>query len=59
MRRMSEVPEKNIHGVIGMNLTDGDEVVGMQMNTQGDALIVSKKVLARATPYSKNFTPQD
>ena len=37
-------------GVIGMNLTDGDEVVGMQMNTQGDALlIVSEKGLGKAT----------
>lgn len=33
-------------GVIGMNLTDGDEVIGMQMQSQGDALmIVSEKVL--------------
>ena len=24
-------------GVIGMSLADGDEVVGMQLNTQGDA----------------------
>ena len=33
-------------GVIGMNLDDGDEVVGMQLNTQGDALlIVSDNVL--------------
>ena len=27
-------------GVIGMNLDDGDEVVGMQLNTQGDALLI-------------------
>ena len=34
-------------GVIGMNLTDGDKVVGMQMESQGDALmIVSEKGLA-------------
>lgn len=33
-------------GVIGMNLADSDKVVGMQLNTQGDALmIVSEKVL--------------
>ena len=31
-------------GVIGMNLEDGDEIVGMQLNTQGDSLlIVSEK----------------
>ena len=34
----------------GMNLSDDDEVVGMQMNTQGDALlIVSEKGLGKAT----------
>ena len=33
-------------GVIGMNLTAGDEVVAMQLHTQGDSLmIVSEKVL--------------
>ena len=26
-------------GVIGMNLSDGDEIVGMQINTQGDSLL--------------------
>ena len=32
-------------GVIGMNPTDGDEVVGMQMESQGDSpMIVSEKV---------------
>ena len=46
-------------GVIGMNLTDGDEVVGMQMNTQGDALlIVSEKALGKATLMTE-FTPQN
>ena len=46
-------------GVIGMNLTDGDEVVGMQMNTQGDALlIVSEKGLGKATLMTE-FTPQN
>ena len=31
-------------GVIGMSLDDGDEIVGMQLNTQGDSLlIVSEK----------------
>ena len=27
-------------GVIGMNLSDGDEIVGMQLNTQGDSLLI-------------------
>ena len=46
-------------GVIGMNLTDGDEIVGMQMNTQGDALlIVSEKGLGKATLMSE-FTAQN
>ena len=41
---------RNSMGVIGMNLSDDDEVVGMQMNTQGDALlIVSEKGLGKAT----------
>ena len=37
-------------GVIGMNLEPGDEVVGMQMDTQGtDLLIVSEKGLGKRT----------
>lgn len=35
-------------GVIGMNLTDQDEIIGMQLDHQGDSLlIVSEKVWAR------------
>ena len=46
-------------GVIGMNLTDSDEVVGMQLNTQGDALmIVSEKGLGKCTLMSE-FSPQN
>ena len=30
-------------GVRGMNLTDGDEVVAMQLNTQGDYLLVASE----------------
>ena len=45
-------------GVIGMNLTDGDEVVGMQMESQGDSLmIVSEKGLGKCTLISE-FTTQ-
>lgn len=37
-------------GVIGMNLDDGDEVVGMQMDSQGEALlIVSENGLGKRT----------
>ena len=46
-------------GVIGMNLTDGDKVVGMQMESQGDALmIVSEKGLGQCTLESE-FTAQN
>ncbi len=46
-------------GVIGMNLADGDEVVGMQLNTQGDSLmIVSAKGLGKCTMMDE-FTPQN
>ena len=41
-------------GVIGMNLTDGDEVVGMQMESQGDSLmIVSEKGLGKGVKCYK------
>ena len=46
-------------GVIGMNLSDNDEVVGMQLNTQGDyLLIVSEKGMGKRTLMSE-FTPQN
>ena len=46
-------------GVIGMNLTDGDEVVGMQLDTQGEALmIVSEKGLGKCTMMDE-FTAQN
>ncbi len=45
-------------GVIGMNLADGDEVVGMQMESQGESLmIVSEKGLGKCTVISE-FTCQ-
>ena len=45
-------------GVIGMNLEPGDEIVGMQMDTQGsDLLIVSEKGLGKRTAISE-FTVQ-
>ena len=46
-------------GVIGMNLTAGDEVVAMQLHTQGDSLmIVSEKGLGKCTLMSE-FTAQN
>ncbi|MBR5474205.1 MAG: DNA gyrase subunit A, partial [Lachnospiraceae bacterium] len=46
-------------GVIGMNLEDGDEIVGMQLNTQGEAiLIVSEKGMGKRT-ILEEFTPQN
>jgi DNA gyrase subunit A len=45
-------------GVIGMNLDHTDEVVGMQMNTQGkDLLIVSEKGMGKRTDMDE-FTVQ-
>ena len=46
-------------GVIGMNLTDGDEVVGMQMEAQGDSVVIgSEKGLGKCTLISE-FTTQN
>ncbi len=45
-------------GVIGMSLSDQDQVVGMQLHTQGDyLLIVSEKGLGKCTSMEE-FTPQ-
>lgn len=45
-------------GVIGMNLSDRDEVVGMQMNTQGEYLLIaSAKGLGKLTRMDE-FTPR-
>ena len=46
-------------GVIGMNLADGDEIVGMQLDTQGESLmIVSEKGLGKCTMMNE-FTAQN
>ena len=43
----------------GMNLTDGDEIVGMQLDTQGESLmIVSEKGLGKCTLMDE-FTSQN
>ena len=45
-------------GVRGINLLDGDEVVGMQICTQGDyLLVVSEKGMGKRTPMAE-FTVQ-
>lgn len=45
-------------GVIGVNLTAGDEVVAMQLDSQGEyVLIVSENGLGKLTPVSE-FSPQ-
>jgi DNA gyrase subunit A len=41
-------------GVIGMNLDDGDEIVGMQINTQGShLLIVSEMGMGKRTSFDE------
>lgn len=46
-------------GVIGMSLTDQDEVIAMQLASQGDSLmIVSEKGLGKCTLINE-FTPQN
>lgn len=38
-------------GVIGMDLKDGDEIIGMQMNTQGESLLlVTENGMGKRTP---------
>lgn len=45
-------------GVRGINLLDGDEVVGMQICTQGDyLLVVSENGMGKRTPMAE-FTVQ-
>lgn len=50
---------RNSMGVIGMNLVDGDEVIGMQLNTQGDYLLIaSEKGLGKRTKMEE-FSAQN
>ena len=45
-------------GVIGMNLDDGDEIIGMQMDSQGEALLIaSENGMGKRTLISE-FTTQ-
>lgn len=46
-------------GVIGMNLADGDEVIGMQLDTQGEYLLIaSEKGMGKMTRLDE-FTAQN
>ena len=45
-------------GVIGMNLSDGDEVVGMQLNTQGDSLLIASENGLGKRTFLDEFTVQ-
>ena len=50
---------RNSMGVIGMNLVDRDEVIGMQLDTQGDYLLIaSEKGLGKRTKMEE-FSPQN
>ena len=41
-------------GVIGMNLDDGDEIIGMQMDSQGETLlVVSENGIGKRTDISE------
>ncbi len=45
-------------GVIGMNLSDGDEIVGMQLNTQGDSLLIASEYGLGKRTFLDEFTVQ-
>lgn len=49
---------RNAMGVIGMNLVDGDEIVGMQLNTQGGALLIASEMGMGKRTLLEEFTVQ-
>lgn len=49
---------RNAMGVIGMNLVDGDEIVGMQLNTQGEALLIVSEMGMGKRTLLDEFTVQ-
>ncbi|WP_099469822.1 DNA gyrase subunit A [Konateibacter massiliensis] len=49
---------RNSMGVIGMNLSDGDEVIGMQLNTQGDSLLIVSEFGMGKRTFIEEFTVQ-
>ena len=46
-------------GVIGMNLDADDEIVGMQLNTQGDSLLIVSEIGMGKKTLMEEFTPQN
>ena len=46
-------------GVIGMNLSDGDEVIGMQLQSQGDSLLIASENGLGKRTYLDEFTVQN
>lgn len=46
-------------GVIGMNLSDGDEVVGMQLDTQGEYLLIASENGMGKLTAVEEFSPQN
>ncbi len=49
---------RNAMGVIGMNLDDGDEIIGMQLNTQGSALLIVSEMGMGKRTLLDEFTVQ-
>ncbi|MDE6365912.1 MAG: DNA gyrase subunit A [Lachnospiraceae bacterium] len=49
---------RNAMGVIGMNLDDGDEIIGMQLDTQGDALLIVSEMGMGKRTLLDEFTVQ-
>jgi DNA gyrase subunit A len=49
---------RNAMGVIGMNLDDGDEIIGMQLDTQGSALLIVSEMGMGKRTLLDEFTVQ-
>lgn len=45
-------------GVIGMNLSDGDEIIGMQLQSQGDSLLIASENGLGKRTFLEEFTVQ-
>ncbi len=46
-------------GVIGMNLSDGDEIIGMQLQSQGDSLLIASENGMGKRTFLNEFTVQN
>ena len=49
---------RNTMGVIGMNLSDGDEIIGMQLQSQGDSLLIVSELGLGKRTFLDEFTVQ-